>query len=166
MTVCYSDIVGNWLQEGMFLHVSLLITDIGMPMGKSSSLDILPWNSNTISFLKKWGPCQAFHSCPIKRFFVSKIFDSFFIDLSNGWMHMKISWPVSNLMEKLRKNSLRNTSIGSPKSWSANLIDLELILSKLIELIRNDFFIVCLIDLCKLFLYGLDARSINHSLFN
>lgn len=95
-----------------------------------------------------------------------KVSDSFFVDLSDSWMNMKISWPISDLMEELRENILRDASIGTPQGWSTNLGDLLLILSKFIKLVRNYLLVVCLIDLSELILDGLNASSINYSLLN
>lgn len=97
---------------------------------------------------------------------MSEILDSFFIDFSNGWMDVEVSWPASNFMEKLGENIARHSSFGSPEGGLDDFIDFELVLFELVELIRNNFFVVSFICLGELILKSFKASRIDNSLFD
>ena len=79
---------------------------------------------------------------------------------------MKFSRPSGNFVEKVSEDIFRDSCGRSPQSGLTNLCDLELILTEFVELVREDFLVVGLVGLSKLFLDGFKASSINNSFFN
>jgi hypothetical protein len=77
---------------------------------------------------------------------------------------MEISRPSGNFSEEFGQNILRNASRRAPECWWSYLVDLELILSEGIELIREYFLIIALILLCEAVLKGLETFSIDDAL--
>jgi len=134
----------------MLLNISLLIADQGVPMRKCTSLYVLPRNTNSISLIEKSCPRKALHACPIKRLFLTKIFNSFFVYFTNGRVDVKIGRPRRNFVEQFGKNIFRNTSRRPPKSRDFNFIDFQLFLSKCIVGIGYNLFVVLFILFCKL----------------
>ena len=63
--------------------LAILIEDVSMSMGESTSLDVLARNADIITVLDQGGTGQCFRSTPVDAFASFKGFDASLEDLSN-----------------------------------------------------------------------------------
>jgi len=145
MTVCDSHIIRDCFKENMFFSVFGLITDKSMSMWKSTSFNVLSWNSNTVSFLKQRSPGKFLHSCPIQRLFISKALYPFFINPLDCRMNVEFTRSCSDIFEDFSQNIVRDSSIGTPFSGRFDFADLIVIYWEIIKLFMDDFLIIILI---------------------
>ena len=145
MTICDSHIIRDCFKENMLFGILVLITNKCMSVRKSTSFYVLAWNSNTVSFLKKWSPGKFLHCCPIQRLLVFKALYPFFINPLDCGMNVEIPRPRRNIFEDFGQNIVRDSSIRTPFSGRFDFADLIIIYWEMIKLFMNDFLIIILI---------------------
>ncbi len=99
MTVSNSHIIGYCFKENMFFSIFALITNESMSVWKSTSLYILSWYSNTVSFLQQRSPGQLLHGGPVQRLLIFETLDSFFINSLYCRMNVEISRPGCDILK-------------------------------------------------------------------